>query len=119
MNCKRAVSCVILVAGLAGCGVSGLGGTPDPNLKFDGATLETQRESSRKMVDGLPEAEQKAFISDMTTVASGSGQVAAPTAAEYFRPLHGLTKAEIEAKAREIRARESAGTPAPGGAAPK
>jgi hypothetical protein len=92
------------------------GGSADPNLKFDSTTLDTQRETSKKMVEGLPEDQQKAFINDMTTVASGSGQAAAPSAAEFFKPLHGMTKAEIEAKAREIKAREGTTSPAPGGA---
>jgi hypothetical protein len=108
--------CALLVAGMAGCDSAGSGGSAAANVKFDSTTLDTQRESSKKMVEGLPEDQQKAFISDMTTVASGSGQAAAPSAAEFFKPLHGMTKAEIETKAREIRAREGAAGPAPGGA---
>jgi hypothetical protein len=97
---------LVLLPPLAGC-------SRPP--RFDATSDATVESSIKAMAEPLSEGGRKAFASDLTTVsvpgivkaAFGSGRGKAkgepPKKSELFRGLHGLTVAEIHAKAEAIR----------------
>lgn len=114
MICCVAMSCVVLL--LTGCGAPRVDATSEATLK---TTLE-------KMTAGMSDDEKKAFGADCMTVAFFSGPdggnfgkmlTQGMSAAlkgdkspkmdtpEIMKLLHGLTVAEIHAKAEEVRQR--------------
>jgi Family of unknown function (DUF6694) len=104
--CQSAFFVCLIILGLSGC--DSAGGTN--SVKFDATDLKSSLESLKKMTTGLSEGERKVFINAGTTVALRMNQGTNNTASAetFWKGVHGMTKAEIEAKAREIEAQEGA-----------
>lgn len=91
--------------------VVGCGALTEPTL--DATSEETLRTSLDNMVRGMSESEKQQFISDARSMlihsgARGQQQVDAlngveTPVVELFKPLHGMTVSEIEAKVAERR----------------
>jgi hypothetical protein len=92
--------------------VGGCGGAPT----FDASSDKTANKSMEVMTAKLPDAEKKQFAADTMTLvspafmksamASAFSKTAKPdtSAAGVFKPLHGLTRAQIHEQAEQIRA---------------
>jgi len=98
-----------LILCLAGCGSTG----PTDSVKFDATDLKSSLESLHKMSAGMSETQKKSFSESATAVAirMNQGTQNNTSAETFWKGMHGMTKAEIEAKAREIEAQENAAKP--------
>jgi hypothetical protein len=100
---------LLVVFGLVGCDAAG----GNNSVKFDATSLATSRESLQKMTAGMSDEQKKQFSKSATAVAfrMNEGTQNSATAEGLWKGVHGMTKSEIEAKAREIEAQENAGKP--------
>jgi hypothetical protein len=99
----------LVILCLAGCGA--IGGSD--SVKFDATDAKSSYESLRKMTTGMSDGEQKAFRESASAVTFHMNQGTQNTSSgeTYWKDIHGMTKAEIETKAREIEAQQGALTP--------
>lgn len=106
---RLAILSGLVILGLAGCGATG--GTD--SIKLDATDARTSLESLHKMAAGMSEGERRAFVESASGVAirMNQGTQNNLSADTFWKALHGMTKAEIEAKAREIEAQQGAVTP--------
>jgi hypothetical protein len=107
-------SCIYawLLLTVAGCNPpESAGPSAAAETKFDTRNLDAQKASLKKMTEGMSEQEKKDFVDCMTTVAlrAHANKPGAPSAEDFMKPLQGMTKAEIEARAKEINGQQSAG----------
>lgn len=110
-NCVWLCAFLLASAGLAGCDPAGE--TGNNAFKFDATSVATSLQSLQKMSEGMTEEQKKEFGEGATAVAfrANSGTQNGASAETFWKGVHGMTKAEIEAKAREIKAQEAAGKP--------
>lgn len=108
----RSALWVLLVMCLAGCGTA----APEPSatskeFRFETKNLTTQKASLKKMTEGMTDEKKKEFLDCMTTVAQrghSKTKYVDPSGEEFMKPLRGMTRSEIEARAKEIREQERA-----------
>jgi hypothetical protein len=112
MDLIRPALWTLLIICLAGCNTAG----PDPSraaeeTRFETRNLPEQKASLKKMTEGMTDREKGEFIDCMTTVAikAHRGANVSPRGEDFMKPLRGMTRAEIEARAREIRDNERGG----------
>jgi hypothetical protein len=97
---NRSIACLlVLLAMVAGCG-----GEP----RFDATDEATAKASVDRMTAGMTAAQKDEFTKSMTTVmvapALKGGVPKDQSPNSLRKPLHGMTAAEITAKAESIRA---------------
>ena len=97
----------LVFAGLLGCDGAAAGAG---SVKFDAASSASARASLQKMTAGMPEDQKKAFIEAATAAAfrMNEGTQNSASAETFWKSMHGMTKSEIEAKGKEILAKEAA-----------
>lgn len=111
-NTPHAAPVLLLLAVLAF--LPGCGSRPP---KMDASTDESVKQSIDKMTEGMTDAQKEEFGKDCLTAcfedmmrlaaerAFSKEEKRKPTKAEVFKAIHGLTAAEIHAKAVELRAK--------------
>jgi len=112
MNLIRPALWALIIICLAGCSTAG----PEPSptakeFRFETKNLATQKASLKKMTEGMTDDQKKEFLDCMATVAQrghAKTKYVDPNGEEFMKPLRGMTRAEIEARAKEIRAQERA-----------
>jgi hypothetical protein len=106
---RGAFVCWLVILGLSGCDAAD--GTD--SVKLDATSHKSSLESLQKMTAGMSDEQKKAFVEAATTVAfrMNEGTQNTASAETFWKGVHGMTKAEIEAKAREIQAKENAAKP--------
>jgi hypothetical protein len=108
-QCRHAFIGWLVFVGLSGCEMAG--GTD--SVKFDATSAASARESLQKMTAGMSEDQKKTFVESATAVAfrmnEGTQNTASPET--FWKGVQGMTRAEIEAKAREIQAKDSPARP--------
>src|SRR5262245_60957814 len=110
--CRPAFIGWLVFLGLSGCDMAGGTGGTD-SVKFDASSLASSMESLQKMTAGMSEEQKKTFSESATAVAfqMNQGTKNTESAETFWKGVHGMTKAEIEAKAREIQAKDSPAKP--------
>lgn len=78
--------------------------------RMDASTDESAKASVEKMTAGMTEEQKKEFLADAAVLMAkdaadrfGTESKRRTTRTELYQPLHGLTVAEIHAKAEELR----------------
>lgn len=99
------VFCGLIFLCLAGC--DSVGGT-NGSIKLDATDAKSALQSLHKMTTGMADEDRKAFVSSASGVAirMNQGTQNNLSADTFWKALHGMTKSEIEAKAREIEAQQ-------------
>jgi hypothetical protein len=112
VQCRRAFIGWLVFLGLSGCDMAGGTGGTD-SVKFDATSAASAMESLKKMTAGMSEEQKKSFVESATAVAfrMNEGTKNTESAETFWKGVHGMTKAEIEAKAREIQAKDSPAKP--------
>lgn len=108
-RCQSAFFVCLIILDLAGCGSTA--GTE--SIKLDATDARSSLESLHKMTTGMSDGERKAFMESASGVAirMNQGTQNNLSVETFWKAMHGMTKAEIEAKAREIEAQHGALTP--------
>jgi len=86
----------VTIVGLSGCGLAG--GTD--SVRFDAASKKSANESIDKMCEGMSAVEKKAFFDRAMAVCfhMNREKQTVVTSETFWKGLHGMSKAEIEAK---------------------
>jgi len=109
VQCKVAIISWLVFLGLSGCEMAG----GMDSVKFDATSAASAKESLQKMTAAMSEEQKKAFIEAATSVAFRLNEGTQNTASleTFWKGVHGMTRAEIETKAREIQTKDAPAKP--------
>jgi hypothetical protein len=94
---------LFVVAGMVGCGSS--------EVKFDATNAASAGKSFEKMTEGMTEDQRQAFMARASATSSLiQAKAGSPTNSpdQLWKGIHGMTKAQIEAKADELLPKKAA-----------